>query len=952
MNGKLLFLLFINCLQASAQQSSINGVVSIFNSKTRTGILRFVSLAQVEDEFNKAQPAVTNEIGQFSLIYVGIADSTPVSLLVKKPGLQVVNTDKLSTTIGQNSLIKINMAHPDSISEYRRQIYNVGKTEAEKNLENLVVKKNKELTSLRKNSLQNKNRINGLEQEISQLEDRRKKIEEQAQDLARRYAPVNLDDASSLFSEAFQLFQKGSLDSAQLLLKQADLAGKVKSVKLEEKKLGQMKKEIRERDSVKDQRKTELEDALQLKADLHKTHYEFDSVSTCYELMIELDSLNTKCLFDYALFLKWLNQYDKAIKYYIKDLTVLKNNPNNIPLAHELEIAISQSDLGYLYWKKNDYVKAEAAYLEALKINKHLAGTNQQTYEPYVGNTQNGLGLLYNAKNDFAKAEAAWMQALEIYRRFASINPQTYEPEVAKVQNNLGILYYNINDYAKAENAYLTALEIRKRLSKLSPQTYEPDVAISQSNLGVLYSYMNDFAKAEVALLEALEIHKRLAAANPQTYEPEVAGTQTNLGILYEYKKDYVKAETAYLEALEINKRLAIINPQTYEPAIAGTQTNLGAFYNTTKDYVKAETAEQEALEIYRRFAMTNPQTFEPDVAMMLNNLGNLYINMNDFVKAEVALLGALKIRKRLVMADPETFEPGVAITQDNLGIVYFNKKDYVKAELAFLEALKIRKRFARIEPGTFEPYLATTQANLGVLYNKINNYLKAEAALLEALEIFKRFAKSSPESFEPDVANVQNNLGLVYFNKNSYIKAETAYLEALEILKQWMNISPGLYTKEMNEASINFLNLYTKILDSFKVDAFKKSKQDKFESVETVLFQQSKKDREVAQKLSTYYGKRSLYLLFASKFKEAEQAAKKGLETDSTQIWIKANLAHALLLKNDYEKALIVYKALKSMKDKQGKSYAAVCIEDLKELEKNGVTNNDVTKIRMFLKE
>ena len=44
-----------------------------------------------------------------------------------------------------------------------------------------------------------------------------KEIEEQSQELSRKYAPVNLDDVSPHLRQAFLLFQNGNLDSALVL---------------------------------------------------------------------------------------------------------------------------------------------------------------------------------------------------------------------------------------------------------------------------------------------------------------------------------------------------------------------------------------------------------------------------------------------------------------------------------------------------------------------------------------------------------------------------------------------------------------------------------------------------------------------------------------------------------------------------------------------------------------
>jgi tetratricopeptide (TPR) repeat protein len=217
----------------------------------------------------------------------------------------------------------------------------------------------------------------------------------------------------------------------------------------------------------------------------------------------------------------------------------------------------------------------------------------------------------------------------------------------------------------------------------------------------------------------------------------------------------------------------------------------------------------------------------------------------------------------------------------------------------------------------------------LGGLFLVKKDYIKAEAALLEALEIHKHLASTNPQSYEPMLAATEHNLGSVYYEYDNYHKAEFFLIEALSIREKWMNKYPEVYTKSVSQTATVLLIVYTSILDTLKYDAFKKVKQDNFETVENILGNTIQKDVEVAKKLSTYYGSRSWYLLFASKFNEAEQDARKGLAIDSSYIWIKGNLAHSLLFQGKYREALELYEELKPLKNEEGKSYAAICLED-----------------------
>jgi tetratricopeptide (TPR) repeat protein len=801
---------------AAAQQSSVKGVIAIQNSLTETGKRIYVSNAEIKDNFRNIQPALTNGEGQFLLIYVGVPEKTTVHFDARKPNsdLDVVNISALDAVTGQRDSVRIYMASKEKLAEYRKQIYYVGKTAAEKRLEELVKAKTTELTAIQTNSAKNANRINQLEEELKNLEDKRKKIEEQAEDLAQRYAAINMDDASPLFREAFLMFKRGSLDSALLVLNELNLANMVSQILEEREKVAKLKEEVSKRDSLEKQRTKDVGEALLFKADLHKTKYEFDSASTCYKLLIKLDPSNADYLYNYAYFLDWFNQHDNAIAHYLRALAI---------------------------------------YREKIK-------NNAQVYEPKVANTQSNLGSLYKDQHAYDKAEQVDLEALAIRMRLAKDNPQVYEHQVARIQNNLGILYAEQHLYDKAEQAFLKALSIYSQLSKDNPQVYDDIVAATQNGLGMVYADQHFYDKAEQAFLEAITIRKRLAKDNPKVYEPIFAETQNNLGILYDYQQVYEKAEQAILEALSIYRRLSKNNPHVYDPYVALAQNNLGMVYDDLHAYDKAEQAYLETLSIYRRLAEDNPRVYSLNVA--------------------------------------------------------------------------------------------NAQNNLGISYQLQHVYDKSEQAFLEALSIYRQLSKDNPQAFEPLIANTQDGLGVIYAEQHAYEKAEEQLIESYKLGRKWMKVYPDAFSSDALKTACNLLDLYNNILDSLKQEAFKGNLLIQFKTLEIDLNEVARLDTAVKQKLISYYSNSCWYLLFASKFTEAEEAAQKAFVLDTAQVWVKTNLAHALLFQGKYAQALNVYKSLKPLKNDEGKSYALICREDLAQLEKQGITNKDVEKIKAFLKE
>jgi len=102
--------------------------------------------------------------------------------------------------------------------------------------------------------------------------------------------------------------------------------------------------------------------------------------------------------------------------------------------------------------------------------------------------------------------------------------------------------------------------------------------------------------------------------------------------------------------------------------------------------------------------------------------------------------------------------------------------------------------------------------------------------------------------------------------------------------------------------------------------------------------------------------GRLSWDYLFIKNYKKSEQFAREALKLDNTQIWVKTNLAHAMLFQNQFSKAEKIYKELSQIKRSEKVTYKQVLLEDLEALEKKGVIpekqKNNVEKIRKMLRE
>ena len=117
------------------------------------------------------------------------------------------------------------------------------------------------------------------------------------------------------------------------------------------------------------------------------------------------------------------------------------------------------------------------------------------------------------------------------------------------------------------------------------------------------------------------------------------------------------------------------------------------------------------------------------------------------------------------------------------------------------------------------------------------------------------------------------------------------------------------------------------------------------------VLLQNHETVFEHENRLSSMFGNLSWYYLFTKDFNLSKQAVHKALEADSTQIWVKTNLAHALLFQGKTAEAESIYYELANTIYYEFETYAATLLNDFEQLEKAGIippgSKNDLERIK-----
>nr|HQU59216.1 tetratricopeptide repeat protein [Saprospiraceae bacterium] len=461
-----------------------------------------------------------------------------VTILVQKPGFQVLGADDKSVTVvipnDPQERVRIAIVRQDDFDQRVKRITNI--------LEKRIAEQSLKIDSLiaqRSNGLTEDERA-ALTAQITKLYQQLQELEANKTELAQRLAQTDLDEASGFARDALKKFvEEGDLQAALAIMSQEKLDEFWDNVQSQEEKVRRAKAQAVEN--------------YMIRARMLTANFEFPAAYRSYLQAIEKDSFNFENISEAAFFLHKQNQYQWAMPLYQRAMTLAQTDKDRATLLN---------NLGLLLEDNESFAEAEAAFQEALKIYRRLVEKNSNAFLPDVAGTLNNLGILLSAKESYTEAEAAYLEALEAFRQLAQKNPDIYLPDLAAILNNLGNLYLDKESYTEAEATFQEALEIRWELAQGAPDTYLPDLAGTLYNMGNLLLYKESFAEAEAVFNGTVEAYRLLAQKNPDVYLPDLATALHSWGSLKKSTMDWEAAINYYTESLDIRRQLAERSPQ------------------------------------------------------------------------------------------------------------------------------------------------------------------------------------------------------------------------------------------------------------------------------------------------------------------------------------------------------------------------------------------------------
>lgn len=611
------------------QQVDLLGKVSVHNSRYTTGEIQYVKDTYISAPFTK--PASTDNEGNFNLSFVGLDPGTSIQLTAEKDGMEVVNQyDLRDVVIGRKFALRIFVIEKGKLAEAQTELYNISKKA-------LFKRKDAMIARLRKGEAESKLAMAELEEyfghpvtdilqaekeligKISELE---KRLPEFAQNLAKQ----NLDFASDMYIEAYELYKEGEIEAAIKVLDTARLNAsyvKAQSDVIAGEKLKNVASDLIEKGKEQIQ---QVADSYELKAKSHYLLFQYEQATEVYEKLVEIyldNDLSKKKLLpvydDLALVYQDNEKLDQSMVYHKKLVALgeeildpksleLAQYYNNIALNHSM---LDESELAFPY------------QLKAIAIQEEMG----DSLDLGLSTSYNNIGMMYQYEDELPKA-------LEYLQKAIYIQSEVHGPEgieVALYYSNISAIYRDFGDYDNVIKFQQKALEIREK----NLDANHPDLAISYQSFSEIYQEFGEFDKALELMIKATRIRE-------STFRPDhpiILDTYLALSRAYNDAEDYQQAIEYQEKAIDlINK----IYPDDSTQLIDSYYT-LGIINHGLKDYKKSLDYHFQSLELKK-------ELYDPDSSFMANSyyrISQVYNDMADYPRALEFLDKAVKIDEK-----------------------------------------------------------------------------------------------------------------------------------------------------------------------------------------------------------------------------------------------------------------------------------------------------------------
>lgn len=398
-----------------------------------------------------------------------------------------------------------------------------------------------------------------------------------------------------------------------------------------------------------------------------------ESILSC----LQENNIDFSIIFNWlSLIFKAIGNYDKALKFQLKALSILETFFGK----ENLDLANSYSNLAMIYKAMGQFKQAFTYQFKAIHIQKKTFPKEHLS----LSTSYNNLSMIYC---DMKMLEEAMDYQLKSINILENLHKKEH-PDLARSYNNLARVLQYTGNLKDAIDFQLKALTIQEKLLNKE----HPDLACSYNNLAMLYYEIGNLKKALEYQLKTLTIIE-----NQLKDHPHLASSYNNLSIIYQAMGHLEKALDSQLKALFIRQK--ILSEEHFD--LACSYSNIAMIHCDMGNFEKALEYQSKAITIQKNILGDK----HADLADSCNNMTGIYKSMGLLEDALEYQLRAVSIGESVLNVE----HTDLASYYNNLATTYAGMNEFTNALFYGKKAIAImEKNFPEGHYG-----LTTFKANL-----------------------------------------------------------------------------------------------------------------------------------------------------------------------------------------------------------------------------------------------
>jgi hypothetical protein len=520
----LLLILLNFPLSAQRIKSHLKGTVTYQNGN---------GIPAVEVWAEGANQVITGNFGEFTLEFSTLDPGTPVTIELKKDGLEVMNIqEKSQQTCNLNPHNKCNvvirMTKIGEKDEKTVRIYN-------QLIQQLTADYEKKMNKIQS---QYKESINILRDSLRILKEEKSFAELKAKDLAERIARANLNEDSDTYNQIIRYFEDGNFEAIDKILLNADF--------------------VTERRNILNQRIQEDNNYTQkllLQVDYLISRLEFEKAQKILEDASNLEPQNLEIAQSLANLLLYRRKFALAIRTYLNTLKIIKLSSKDSAKIY--------THLGIAYSRNKAFEKSFECHKKAIQIYERLIKKQPQEYTWLLATAKSNFGISYHDYGNYLNDNSYFLKSLQLQEEALAIKeklikefPRKYASDFLAIKwdimteyHNLGVNYFKLNKYHSGCKRYDHAANILQksyRILETIPYQGLETLKIIADFFQTLGEINYDLVRCDSKSLqnayefysESLKYYQLLDSLSNGKYRYKLTDANFSMGQIYKYKRN------------------------------------------------------------------------------------------------------------------------------------------------------------------------------------------------------------------------------------------------------------------------------------------------------------------------------------------------------------------------------------------------------------------------------